>query len=225
MIYLSAGSKGGVGKSWVAQLLIAHHKPENCIVIETDDSNPDVYKSSEGKVHQLHAISLREKSGWLKLIDVLEQSDKRKHIVINCQAADKAAFNSFSTLLGQALEILKREAIIFCTLDKDVDGANLLASMLKSKPAHTTLHAVLNKHFDNNLNEFVVTSKTEVLKSLADQGGQVLSVEKAEDVVFYAVKNDRKLISELIHEGMISQRIEASSVLNAFANELKKIGA
>lgn len=225
MIYLSAGSKGGVGKSWVSQLLIAHHKPENCIVIETDDSNPDVYKSSEGKVHELHAISLREKSGWLKLIDALETADKRKHVVINCQAADKASFSSFSTLLGQALEMLNREATIFCTLDKDVDGANLLASMLKTKPAHTTIHAILNKHFDNNLNEFVVNSKAEVLKSLADQNGKVLSIEKCEDLVFYAVKNERKLISELIKEGMISQRIEASSVLNAFSNQLKKVGA
>ena len=80
-IYIVGGSKGGVGKSMVSLALIDYllNNGKTVLLIETDNSNPDVHKALGASV-QSRIIDPDEASGWVSLVNVCdEMKDHVKH--------------------------------------------------------------------------------------------------------------------------------------------------
>ena len=73
-IYLVGGSKGGVGKSLVSMAVLDHLQAggENVLLIDSDTSNPDVWKAYH-EVVQSELVNLDEADGWIQLVNLCDE--------------------------------------------------------------------------------------------------------------------------------------------------------
>ena len=67
-IYLIGGSKGGVGKSLVTMATVDYlqERGESVLLIESDTSNPDVWKAYKEST-ETELINLDEADGWIQV--------------------------------------------------------------------------------------------------------------------------------------------------------------
>ena len=73
-IFYVGGSKGGVGKSKMSFALIDYllGKGNKVFLVESDNSNPDVYKAHEPHKNEnlvCGIMDLDNSDGWLELVD------------------------------------------------------------------------------------------------------------------------------------------------------------
>ena len=70
-IYLIGGSKGGVGKSLVTMATVDYlqERGESVLLIESDTSNPDVWKAYKEST-ETELINLDEADGWIQLVNL-----------------------------------------------------------------------------------------------------------------------------------------------------------
>ncbi len=85
-IYLVGGSKGGVGKSLVTMATVDYlqDQGESILVIESDTSNPDVWKTYHDCT-LTELVNLDEANGWIELVNLCE-SHPDSIVVINTAA-------------------------------------------------------------------------------------------------------------------------------------------
>lgn len=91
---LVGGSKGGVGKSIVSSAVIdvLRQRGEKLLVIDSDTSNPDVYKSHH-KTIECMTLDLDRKDGWLALLNAAYNTDAT--VVINSAARNNQGVDTF----------------------------------------------------------------------------------------------------------------------------------
>ena len=85
-IYLVGGSKGGVGKSFVALALADYllRQDIHAALVETDTSNPDVMKAVQGEMRCI-AYNLDDADGWIGLVNFCDEQ-RDAAIVVNTAA-------------------------------------------------------------------------------------------------------------------------------------------
>lgn len=151
-IIVVGGGKGGVGKSTVSLALIdallsAEHSP---LYVETDQSNPDVYKS----VHELvtsEIANLDDESGWIKLGGIVEAHPKAC-VVINTAARMTDSLIEHGNILADVARELNRSWVMLWPLNRQRDGLELLKRFLDAEQGYKATYPVLNTYFgkDNN---------------------------------------------------------------------------
>lgn len=202
------GSKGGVGKTLLSLALIDFlgEKPVN--LVETDTSNPDVYKVMSDRVNKAYSISLDEKNGWLDLIDVIDESSDRP-IVINTRAANNVGMSTFGDLLVEASNLIKRHITVFWVLNTDRDGVALLKSFLQQfgHNENIKVHVVLNLKF-GDIDSFIYQG-SETAKLVEDRGGVTITMPELADRVRVKVYNERQSLMAVASQGSLGHRIEA----------------
>ena len=127
-IYLVGGSKGGVGKSMVTMALIDYLQGngESVVLIETDTSNPDVWKTY-GESIKGELVNLEEADGWIKLINICgDDANKESTIVINTRAANNQGVQKYGETLNSTLEELGRTLIALWVINRQRDSLELL---------------------------------------------------------------------------------------------------
>lgn len=151
--YYVTGSKGGVGKSLVANALAFNLIEQGKIVriIETDDTNPDVgrvYKKSVPVVELPLSDDSKSWGAFLNTLDSLaSEEDNQIHVVVNGAARDnKTIENNGDLLNGVFEEGLNYEFTTLWVMNDSTDSVDLLRSYLKV--VHVgTLFALRNLHF------------------------------------------------------------------------------
>src|SRR4051812_4743916 len=98
-ICLIGGSKGGVGKSLLAMTLLDYFlsKSDRPFLIETDNSNPDVFKAYRNTVESV-LLDLDSVDGWLELLNHCASTQHRS-LVINTAARNNIAVAQFGERL------------------------------------------------------------------------------------------------------------------------------
>ncbi len=146
-IIVIGGGKGGVGKSMVAMAmtdaLLADGK--NLVVVESDDSNPDIYKS----VHETilcEVFSLDDPSGYIALGNFIERH-KESWIVINSAARATTSLIENSPLLADVSRELERELVMLWPVNRQRDSLELLKTFLDKAVGFGATYAVINTHF------------------------------------------------------------------------------
>ena len=139
-IVLIGGSKGGVGKSIVASALIdmMRHRNQPPIVVDSDTSNPDVYKCHKD-ILDCHTLDLDRKEGWIALLNIVHSTDKT--VVINSAARNNTGVASFGSLLMDALPDLGRELVTFWVINRQRDSLELLNSTARQSGGKCMLFA------------------------------------------------------------------------------------
>jgi hypothetical protein len=146
-IVVIGGGKGGVGKSTVSMALLdallhAENKP---VYVETDDSNPDVYKSVN-KLVTSELCNLDDESGWIKLGGIIEANPKT-NIVVNTAAGITDSLVEHGRILTDVANALKMKLVMLWPLNRQRDGLELLKNFLDSGQEYAATYALLNTYF------------------------------------------------------------------------------
>ena len=146
-IIIIGGGKGGVGKSMVTMATIDALLTDNesITVIESDDSNPDVYKAVNGTVH-CEVCNLDDQSGYITLGEIIERN-KSEWIVVNSAARATSGLIEHSGLLADVVRELGRELIMVWPVNRQRDSLELLKTFLDKAKGYTETYAVINTYF------------------------------------------------------------------------------
>lgn len=111
-IYLVGGSKGGVGKSFVALALADYllRRDIRAALVETDTSNPDVMKAVQDEMRCI-AYNLDDADGWIVLVNFCDEQ-RDAAIVVNTAARSQTGVEQFGATPASALGELRRRLVV-----------------------------------------------------------------------------------------------------------------
>ena len=120
------GGKGGVGKSTVAMAVLDAlrqdgHAP---VYVETDDSNPDVFKAVHSTV-PCEICTLDTESGYVRLGDLME-SKTDSPIVVNAPARATPDILEHGGILCDVANQTERRMVMVWPLNRQRDGPELV---------------------------------------------------------------------------------------------------
>ena len=176
------GSKGGVGKSIVCMAVVDWlkcAKKESVLLIDSDDSNPDVYKAYELELKpKPRMVNLDEREGWLVLADWCAEHDGA-HIVINTGARNLDSMLRYSdpAMKGVATE-LQRPVTVLWVIDDMRDSVELLRryfDAIRATQTSTQLHVVQNEGEEERRSFFYDETET-TATVLAEAGCKTIVV-------------------------------------------------
>ncbi len=217
-IVLIGGSKGGVGKSIVASALIdmMRHRNQPPIVVDSDTSNPDVYKCHK-EILDCHTLDLDRKEGWIALLNIVHSTDKT--VVINSAARNNTGVECFGSLLMDALPDLGRELVTFWVINRQRDSLELLKQYRST--IRGEVHVVRNLHA-GEADKFELFNTSKLRLDLETSGGKVLDFPDLADRVADVLMNKRIAIAEAGENLTFGERIELQRWRKVIHTELQK---
>lgn len=216
-VYMTLGSKGGVGKSMTALAAIDHlvtiGKP--VLFVETDTDNPDVWRclqrdpaNAGGEFLDgvlLQAVSLDEKDGWMDLVNVIH--DHPDHfVVINTAARMSSIIRKYGGILLESLPELGRKLIGLWLINRQRDGMDQLEAFLELFAGHT-VHVVRNGLFGVE-SKFELYNTSELRAQIEATGGKSLTLPDLADRIADALYTERLAISDAMRKMPIGNRGE-----------------
>jgi nucleoside-diphosphate-sugar epimerase len=111
-IYMVGGSKGGVGKSFVALALVDYLQRMNArvVLVETDTANPDVMKAVADEI-DCASCDLDDAGGWIDLVNVCD-AHRDATIIVNTAARNQTGVARYGATLAGTLDVLARRLIV-----------------------------------------------------------------------------------------------------------------
>lgn len=207
-IYQINGGKGGVGKSFVCMALIDYLKQinEKVLVIETDTSNPDVYKIYH-QITDCSLVDLDTADGWIDLVNTCEKYSDYA-VVINTAARNHKGMEQYGSLLTDTLEELNRELVTFWVINRQRDSVELLKNFVQIVPAHI-IHVMRNEYF-GSLDKFELYNSSELKKAIEENGGKSVMFPEIADRVSDEIYSKRISIENALSSMPIGNRAELS---------------
>ncbi|WP_298610202.1 P-loop NTPase [uncultured Thiobacillus sp.] len=207
-IYLVGGSKGGVGKSMVTMALIDYLEcsGESVVLIETDTSNPDVYKTY-GSETKGQLVNLEEADGWIKLINVCGDADNKDSvIVINTRAANNQGVQKYGETLNDTLEELGRKLVALWVINRQRDSLELLKDFQEAMP-NAMVHVIRNGYFGDE-SKYQLYNGSKIRTSVEKSGGKSLSFPDMADLLADDIYTKRLTIAKASADLPIGNRAE-----------------
>lgn len=213
MVIFIGGSKGGVGKSLMAMIILYYFilKDEKPILIETDTDNPDVLKAYStkengefiGKNCDIFICNMDTDAGWEKMLDIINENPNRP-IIINSGARNSMALANYGDVLNELPDFKT-----LWLINNKADSMNLLMKFMKI--VHQPISVVKNGFFgsEDNFKEFDGSKA-------AKAGLKSVYLPKATEAVTNAIYTNRKAIGELFDPDVLTfgQRMLARSWIN-----------
>ena len=224
-IYLVGGSKGGVGKSMVSMALIDYLQSngESVVLIETDTSNPDVWKAY-GKTTNGHLVNLEEADGWISLVNICgDEQNKDSIIVINTRAANNQGVKKYGETLDSTLEELNRELITLWVINRQRDSLELLKDFRESLP-NSKISIIRNGYFGDE-SKYQLYNNSKIKVSIENDGGKSLTFPDMADILADDIYTKRMTIDEASKVLPIGNRAELKrwrTIANAMFGEASK---
>lgn len=205
-IYLVGGSKGGVGKTLVTMALLDYFQElgKDFLLIENDNSNPDVWKTYHDSVPS-EIINLDEADGWIDLVNLCE-SKTDSIVVINTAARNNKGVASYGGTLARTLAELKRKLITFWVINRQRDSLELLKEYMDSLPSDM-LHVVRNGYFGDE-KKFELYNGSKIRKTVEERGGLSLTFPDLADRVSDVIYSERISIAKALKELPLGNRAE-----------------
>ena len=217
-IYLIGGSKGGVGKSLVTMATVDYmqERGESVFLVESDTSNPDVWKAYKESV-KTQLINLDEADGWIQLVNLCD-SNPDDVVVINTAARNNKGVSAYGETLNSTLAELKRKLVTLWVINRQRDSLELLKGFMEAIP-NAAIHVVRNGHFGEE-NKFELYNSSKLRAAIEERGGQSVTFPDLADRVSDDLYSKRMSIAVALKELPIGNRAE----LTRWRNEVKKTG-
>jgi len=187
-LVLISGSKGGVGKSLASMALLDYwmaHSPDNpksSFLVETDHSNPDVWKAY-GELVPSIALDLAEPDSWIELANELERHPN-DHVVVNMASMSNQPVERYGGTLLEALSSLKRPLVCLWLINRQRDSVELLANFREMMPG-AQVHVLRNGMLGGE-HKFELYNQSNQRKQVEAAGGKsVVFPELADRVADY----------------------------------------
>lgn len=205
-IYIVAGNKGGVGKSIVTMALLDYLKKNgnDPLFIETDTTNPDVWKSHKNTM-QSTVLELDDADGWIQLINYAD-SNPHCPIVINTAARNNRGVERYGKTLGNTLKELDRELITMWVINRQRDSLELLLDYMDALP-EGKVHVLKNTYFGEDY-KFELYNNSNTRTEIESKGGKSLTVADLADRVSDDLYSKRLSIADAIKELPLGNRAE-----------------
>lgn len=207
-IYVVGGGKGGVGKSFTTIALVdsLEQAGVKVLVIESDTSNPDVWKMYKDQI-ETRLIDLDDANGWIDLVNACDEF-KDHVIVINTAARNNKGVVAYGETLNSTLVELGRALTTLWVINRQRDSLELLKEYRDALPG-TKVHVIRNGYFgDEQKFELYNFSKTREL--IESEGGKSLLLPDLADRVSDDLYSKRLSVSKAMVELPIGNRAELS---------------
>ena len=207
-IYLVCGDKGGVGKSMVSVALVHHlaQRGTALLLIETDTSNPDVwrcYEQEPGIVSR--SVGLDDADGWITLVNLCETHPDHT-LVINTAARNNTGIARHGDILNGAVQELNRALVALWVINRQRDSVALLKRFLPSIPT-ATVHVLRNLYFGDS-EKFELYNQSALRQTLEARGGRSLDFPDLADRVADDLISQRLSIARALRELPLGNRAE-----------------
>lgn len=216
-IYIVGGSKGGVGKSLVTMATIDYlsEKGESVLLIESDTSNPDVWKAYKGLV-ETEILNLDGREGWMDLLDSCD-SNPDSTVIINTAARNNKGVVANGSMLNDKLGELKRKLITLWVINRQRDGLELLKEYMGIIP-NGLIHVVRNGYFGDE-EKFELYNASKIKGVIEEMKGKSMTFPDLADRVSDDIYTKRMSIEAARKELTIGSRAE----LDRWRMEVKKM--
>jgi hypothetical protein len=216
-IFIVGGSKGGVGKSLVTMALLDHlqERGEAPLLIESDTSNPDVWKSYKEHL-PTELVNLDEADGWIALVNLCD-SHKDKTVVVNTGARNNRGVSAYGETLGSTLEELRRQLVTLWVINRQRDSLELLREYMEAIPKGT-LHVVRNGYFGEE-RKFELYNASKVREAVEGRGGKSVTFPELADRVSDDLYSKRLAICA----GLKSLPVGNKAELQRWRKEARKV--
>lgn len=207
-IYLVGGSKGGVGKTFVSVGLIDTlvDRGESVVVIESDTSNPDVWKMCKDE-QTCVLIDLDDANGWIDLVNTCDEH-KDSVIVINTAARNNKGVTAYGETLNSTLNELDRKLTTLWVINRQRDSLELLKEYLEAIP-DSVLHVIRNGYFGDE-KKYELYNNSKIRTQIESAGGKSLTYPDLADRVSDDLYSKRLSIAKALQELPIGNRAELS---------------
>lgn len=205
-IYLVGGSKGGVGKSMVTMAVMdmLTERGEKILLVESDTSNPDVWKSHKD-LHESMLIDLDKSDGWVELVNAA--NDKPEHVVvINTAARSNRGVANYGVTLQSTLEEMKRDLVTLWVINRQKDSLELLREFLETITVGD-VHVIRNGYFGPT-ERFELYGSSRIKVAIEERGGRSLTLPDLADRVSDQLYTQRMAISTALRELPLGNRAE-----------------
>jgi len=215
-IFLIGGSKGGVGKSMVSMAIIDYlqEQGESVLLIESDTSNPDVWKNY-GECVETQLLDLDEADGWIQLVNLCD-SKPDSIVVINTAARNNQGVSAYGATLNSTLAELKRDLVTLWVINRQRDSLELLKEYMDAIP-DSIVHVVRNGYFGEE-KKFELYNGSKIRTAVEARGGLSLNFPDLADRVSDDIYSKRLSIAKALKELPIGNRAE----LARWKTEVKK---
>jgi len=216
-IFLIGGSKGGVGKSMVSMAIIDYlqEQGESVLLIESDTSNPDVWKGY-GECVETQLLNLDEADGWIQLVNLCD-SKPDSVVVINTAARNNQGVSAYGATLNSTLAELKRDLVTLWVINRQRDSLELLKEYMDAIP-DSRVHVVRNGYFGEE-KKFELYNGSKIRTAVESRGGLSLNFPDLADRVSDDIYSKRLSIAKALKELPIGNRAE----LSRWKTEVKKV--
>lgn len=216
-IYLIGGSKGGVGKSLLTMATIDFlmERGESVLLVESDTSNPDVWKTYKDSV-DAKWLNLDEADGWIQLVNDCES--KPDHVVvINTAARNNKGVSAHGETLSSTLAELQRKLVTLWVINRQRDSLELLKEFMQAIP-NAEVHVVRNAYFGEE-SKFELYNGSKLRTTIEERGGKSLTFPDLADRVSDDLYSKRMSIAAARQDMPIGNRAE----LTRWRNEVRKM--
>lgn len=224
-IYMVDGGKGGVGKSMVCAALLdqllmaqpaeAEGKPKGVLLVETDTSNPDVWKMYRDEV-ETTLIDLDDANGWIDLVNSCDAHPEAV-VVVNGAARNNKGVETYSGTLSNTLEELKRNLVTLWVINRQRDSLELLKAYREALSG-STIHVVRNLHWGAE-KQYELYNDSNLRIEIEESGGFSLNFPDLADRVADDLYSRRLSIAAAMKELPIGNRAE----LTRWRGEVRKM--
>ena len=155
----------------MAVLDYLHDQGETLLLIESDTSNPDVFKNY-GECVATHLLDLDAAEGWIQLVNLCE-SNPDSVVVINTAARNNQGVSTYGATLNSTLAELKRELVTLWVINRQRDSLELLKEYMDAIP-EGVVHVLRNAYFGEE-NKFELYNASKIRAAVEARGGLSLN--------------------------------------------------
>jgi hypothetical protein len=168
-IYWVGGGKGGVGTSMVSMALLdcMFHKGMPALFMESDTSNPDVYKAYRA-VLPTELVDVHHVDGWIQVVNSCD-ANRDKDVVVNTPARSATGVAKFGGTLCSSLAELERSLVGLWAINRHRDGVELLKDFSDAMPS-CRVHVLRNLYFGDE-SKFELYAASKALRPRVESGG------------------------------------------------------
>jgi hypothetical protein len=230
-IYLIAGSKGGVGKSMLALVVIDQLllQGRRVLYFESDTSNADVWKCLQRDSQNApgetidgvtaHTVRLEDEDGWSDIVTAIDEH--RDHtVVIGTASRTTEAVRTHGHILRETLPGLQRKLVTLWVIDEQRDSIMQLKEHLAVFP-DTETHVVKNSKHGPEAFDLYDTSQ--LRRSIETNGGFSLLMPRLGLREVRKLYSDRLAISRAIEVLPLAHKYLLTNFRNACGRMLSPV--
>lgn len=205
-IYLIGGGKGGVGKSIVTMATVdyLHKLGESILLVDSDTSNPDVWKAYHDSVEAV-TLNLDKVDGWIELVNLCA-GNPGSVVVVNTAARSERGVKTYGATLGSSLEELKRKLVTLWVINRQRDSLELLREFMEAMP-QAAVHVLRNGYFGDE-EKFEFYNGSNLRTAVEERGGRSVTFPDLADRVSDDLYTHRMSIAKAMKELPLGNRAE-----------------